>query len=119
MAQNKYAASEDDVGRLHSSLTRLYNMKLDALMRMVERAVEAGMDAVDGDYREGEATFGDGYIVEIINVKDLDTIAKWVVERNGIVATPADIERVDKLSDKLAKLKCASKGNIIEFVKEA
>lgn len=106
MAQNKYAASEDDVGRLHSSLTRLYNLKLDALMRMVDESLEAG----EGD---------NGFIVEIINVKDLDTIAKWVVERNGVVATPADVERVDKLSDKLAKLKGASKGNIIEFVKEA
>lgn len=105
MAQNKYAASEDDVGRLHSSLTRLYNMKLDALLRMVESCQGDGED--------------DGLIVEIINVKDLDTIAKWVVERNGVVATPADVERVDKLSDKLAKLKGASKGNIIEFVKEA
>lgn len=106
MAQNKYAASEDDVGRLHSSLTRLYNMKLDALLRMVESC-----QGVDGE--------DDGFIVEIINVKDLDTIAKWVVERNGVVATPADVERVDKLSDKLAKLKGASKGNIIDFVKEA
>lgn len=99
MAVNKNAATEDEVGYLHSALTRLFKAKLDALLELVE-----GADA------EVAAT--------IISGKDLQAIANWV-EKNGITATPSDFEGVNELTEKLKKLKERSAGTVISFVKEA
>lgn len=99
MATNKNAATEDDVGYLHSALTKLFKAKLDALLALVE---ECGDNAM---------------IATIVQGKDLQAIATWV-EKNGITATPADFEGVNELTEKLKKLKERSANKVIPFVKE-
>lgn len=98
MATNKNAATEDEVGYLHSALTKLFKAKLDALLNMIEEDPECAAVVVSG--------------------KDLQAIANWV-DKNGITATPADFEGVNDLTKKLAKLKAASAGKIVPFTKEA
>lgn len=98
MATNKNAATEDDVGYLHNALTRLFKAKVDALIGMIEEDPQSAAVIVSG--------------------KDLQAIATWV-DKNGITATPADMEEVNALTDKIAKLRAASTGKVINFVKEA
>ena len=93
MAVNKNAATEDDVGYIHGALTRLFKAKVDALLAMIED--DPSCAAVSG--------------------KDLQAIAKWV-EFNGITASPADVEEVNKLTDKVARLKAQSQGKIVDFI---
>jgi len=100
MAVNKNAATEDAVGYIHGALTKLFTAKVNALLAMVEADPECAAVIVSG--------------------KDLQAIAKWV-EYNGISATPADLEEVNKLTDKISKLKAQSQGKVVAFlpVKEA
>lgn len=98
MATNKNAATEDEVGYLHSALTKLFKAKVDALLNMIEEDPESAAVIVSG--------------------KDLQAIATWV-DKNGITATPADFEGVNDLTEKLNKLKAKSAGKVVAFVKEA
>jgi len=95
MAVNKNAATEDDVGYIHGALTRLFKAKVDALLVMIEDDPSCAAVIVSG--------------------KDLQAIAKWV-EFNGITATPADMEEINKLTDKVARLKAQSQGKVVSFL---
>lgn len=97
MAVNKNAATEDAVGYLHEALTRLFTAKVDALLRMIDEDPDIAATIVSG--------------------KDLQAIASWV-EKNGITATPSDMEEVNALTDKITKLKKRSEGQVLKFVKE-
>lgn len=97
MAVNKNAATEDAVGYLHEALTRLFTAKVNALLALIESDPSIAATIVSG--------------------KDLQAIASWV-EKNGITATPSDMEEVNALTDKISKLKKKSEGQVLKFVKE-
>ncbi len=97
MATNKNAATEDQVGYLHGALTKLFKAKLDALLKMIEEDPDTAAFAVQG--------------------KDLAAVIKWI-DQNGITATPADMQEVTKLSDRIEALRAKSKGQVVQFVKE-
>lgn len=96
---NKNAATEDDVGKLHKLITRCHNLKAGAMLEMAEGFQELGLTEE---------------IVNAINSRDLASIQKWV-EYNGIQALGATEDGESELSKKLAKLKEAQSGKVIEF----
>ncbi|AKA61853.1 terminase small subunit [Proteus phage vB_PmiP_Pm5460] len=97
---NIHAASEDDVGILHNAITKLFNKKAKAILDVIEEDPDAAMALVSG--------------------KDMGAMCKWVLD-NGITATPAVQQEESKLSKRLAQIKAASQGKVINFtdVKEA
>lgn len=95
---NKNAATEDAVGTLHNAITRLFNMKADALLKEIEADPEVAMHLVQG--------------------KDIGAMCKWVLD-NGITAIPAAQEGDSALKKKLDKIRAASQGKVIQFAKEA
>ncbi|AIM51266.1 terminase small subunit [Lelliottia phage phD2B] len=95
---NKHAATEDQVGYLHMAVTKLFTKKADAILEVIEESPEAAIGLVSG--------------------KDLSAMCKWVLD-NGITAVPAAQEGGSDLSKKLAKIKAASQGKVIQFAKEA
>lgn len=94
---NRHAATEDDVGILHSAITKMFNKKAQAILDEIEEDPAAAIALVSG--------------------KDLSAMAKWVLD-NGITATPAAQQEESKLSKRLAALREASSGKVISFVKE-
>lgn len=95
---NKHAASEDQVGILHAAVTTIFNKKASAILSQIEDDPDAAL------------VLGDS--------KDLAAMAKWVLD-NGIKANPTENVESSALSKKLAKIKAASGGKVISFVKEA
>lgn len=95
---NRHAATEDDVGILHSAITKMFNKKAVAILQAIEDDPDAAIGLVSG--------------------KDLGAMCKWVLD-NGITATPASQQEESALSKKLAKIKAASQGKVIAFAKEA
>lgn len=97
---NRHAASEDDVGILHNAITKMFNKKAQAILDAIEDDPDAAIGLVSG--------------------KDVGAMCKWVLD-NGITATPAAQQEESKLSKRLAALKTASQGKVINFtdVKEA
>ncbi len=101
---NKNAATEDQVGYLHNAVTKLFTRKADAILHAIEEDIDAG---------------GSGDIaIALVSGKDLGAMCKWVLD-NGITAVPAAQEGGSDLSKKLAKIKAASQGKVIQFAKEA
>ncbi|URG17623.1 hypothetical protein GRN51_070 [Salmonella phage GRNsp51] len=97
-SHNKHAATEDEVGKLHSAITNLFNKKAAAILAAVEEDPDAAIALVSG--------------------KDMGAMCKWVLD-NGITATPAAHQEESALSKRLAKIKAASQGKVIQFAKEA
>ena len=95
---NKHAATEDDVGILHGAITKLFNKKADAMLKVIEDDPDAA--------------------IHLVNGKDVGAMCKWVLD-NGITATPAAQQEESALSKRLAKIKQASQGKVIDFVREA
>lgn len=96
---NKHAATEDDVGKLHKLITLCHNLKAGAMLEMAEKFQEMGLTEE---------------IVTAINSRDLASIQKWV-EYNGIQALGAEDDEESELSKKLAKLKDAQSGKVVDF----
>lgn len=97
---NKNAATEDQMGVLHNAITKVFNKKLDAVLQTIEE--NEGPDAA--------LCVGDP--------KLLAAAAKWVLD-NGVTCIPAADTEGSDLSKKIAKLKEASQGKVIQFTKEA
>ena len=95
---NKNAASEDQLGILHNAITKLFNGKADALLRLIEEDPDAAIALVSG--------------------KDIGAMCKWVLD-NGITAVPSEQLEQSELSKKLKAIKEKSQGKVINFVKEA
>ena len=95
---NKHAASEDQVGILHAAVTNIFNKKAAAILSQIEDDPDAAL------------VLGDS--------KDLAAMAKWVLD-NGVKANPSENVEGSALSKKLAKIREASHGKVINFVKEA
>lgn len=101
---NKHAASEDAVGYLHNAVTKLFTKKADAILSAIEEDINAG---------------GTGDIaIALVSGKDLGAMCKWVLD-NGITAVPVAQTEGSDLSKKLARIKEASQGKVIQFSKEA
>lgn len=95
---NKHAATEDEVGILHGAITKMFNKKAQAILDSIEADPEAAIALVSG--------------------KDVGAMCKWVLD-NGITATPSAQVEESALSKRLAKIKAASQGKVIQFAKEA
>lgn len=95
---NKHAATEDEVGILHGAITKLFNKKASAMLSLIEDDPDAAIGLVSG--------------------KDMGAMCKWVLD-NGITATPIADKEGSDLQKKLAKIKAASSGKVIDFVREA
>jgi hypothetical protein len=101
---NKHAATEDAVGHLHNAITKLFTRKADAILHLIDEELEEG---------------GDGSIaISLVSGKDMGAMAKWVMD-NGITAVPAASQEDSDLAKKLKKIKDASQGKVIQFIKEA
>lgn len=94
---NKNAASEDDIGLLHGAITKLFNKKAAAILNLIEDDPDAAIPLVSG--------------------KDLGAMCKWVLD-NGITAVPTASNEQSELSKRLAKIREASTGRVIQFTKE-
>ena len=92
---NKNAANEDAVGLTHLLITKLTNMKLEHMLKMIE---------------SGEL---DPEIA--INMRDVASAAKWV-EYNQIGCQTADKDENSELSKNLKKIREASTNNVIQFL---
>lgn len=95
---NKNAATEDQMGVLHNAITRMFNKKADAILKLIEDEPEAAIALVSG--------------------KDLGAMAKWVLD-NGITCIPAAKTEESELAKRLADIKAKSNGKVVDFVKEA
>ena len=96
---NRNAATEDEVGRIHKSITTIHNIKLDALLAIAQA------------YKEMEAH---EVLVDIISLKDLAVAQKWV-EYNQVAAIAAANDGETELAKKLRKIKEAQHGRIVQF----
>ena len=95
----KKPATEEEIGELHNLITKLHNIKLDAMIVMVEKFKEMGVVEA---------------IVEIINSKDMTAVQKWV-EYNKVSALAASDNAETELSKKLRLLKETQAGKIVQF----
>lgn len=96
---NKFAANEDEIGKLHKTITKCHNMKWDAVLEMAKKFEELGaLEAV----------------VEIINLKEMTPSQKWV-EYNQVTSIAAGEDGESELSIKLRLLKEKQKGKIVDF----
>jgi hypothetical protein len=96
---NKHAATEDEIARIHKSITKVHNIKLDAVLAIAERLIE--FDAIDA-------------LADLINLKDLSVAQKWV-EYNNVAAIAASEDGETELAKKLRKIKEAQRGKIVQF----
>lgn len=96
---NKFAASEDQIGKIHKSITKCCGIKLDAILEIAEELQKAGLNE---------------QVVEFLNLKDLVMPAKWV-EYNQVTAITASEDGESDLAKKLRKIKEAQKGKIVQF----
>lgn len=95
---NQHAATEDEVGILHGAITKLFNKKAAAMLNIIEEDADAAIGLVSG--------------------KDMGAMCKWVLD-NGITAVPSAQQESSELSKRLQKLREASQGKVLPFVKEA
>lgn len=96
----KEAAKESEIGVLHNLITKVHNMKAEALLDVLEDMVKQGA--------------GPEEIAYMINSRDLATMQKWV-EYNGVTCVGADEDDNSDFKKKLDKLKKAQKGKIVPF----
>lgn len=94
---NKNSAKEDDVGRTHSLVTKLANLRLEDMLEKIE----------SGDLDASIA----------INMRDVQIAAKWV-EYNEIGSLTADKDENSELKKNLDKIRDSQKGNVIQFLAE-
>lgn len=97
---NKFASTEDDVGRLHSLITRCHNMKAGTMIALAEEMLQSGADPEE--------------ILAVINSRDLSSIQKWV-EYNQVSCRVAADDEESELSKRLAELKKKQSGKIVQF----
>lgn len=95
---NKNAATEDQMGILHNAITKMFNKKADAILKIIEDEPDAAIGLVSG--------------------KDLGAMAKWVLD-NGVTCIPAAASEESDLSKKIKAIKDRSEGKVIQFSKEA
>lgn len=88
-------ATEEDVGILHKLITELYTIKLKSVKHQVDE-----LDILD--------------VSELINVRDISAIAKFV-EQNGITAIPAADDENSELNQGLREIKRIQSGRVLPF----
>lgn len=95
----KKPATEEEIGELHSLITKLHSIKLDTMIEMVDKFKVMGATEA---------------ILEIVNSKDLATVQRWV-EYNKVAAIAASDNEETELSRKLRLLKETQSGKIVRF----
>jgi hypothetical protein len=96
---SKYAANEDEIGKLHKIITKCHNMKWDAVIKMAEKFEEMGA---------AEA------VVELIDLKQMTPSQKWV-EYNAVTAIAAGQDGESELGKKLRLLKEKQQVKVVSF----
>jgi len=97
---NKNAATEDDIGRLHSLITQCHNMKAKYMLEVAKEMLNQGHEIEE--------------IVMVINSRDLSSMQKWV-EYNGVGCRIAAEDETSELSKRLKKLRDTQRGKIVPF----
>lgn len=88
-------ATEAEVGRLHKLITELYDIKLTSIKHQVDE-----LDLLD--------------VSELINVRDISAIAKFV-EANGVTAMPSADDENSEINQKLRDIKGLHGGRVLKF----
>jgi len=97
---NKNAATEDEIGKLHSLITKCHNMKAGYMLEVAEKLLHEGHEVEE--------------IIMIINSRDLSSMQKWV-EYNGVGCKVAAEDETSELSKRLKMLKETQMKKVIPF----
>jgi hypothetical protein len=97
---NKNAATEDEVGKLHSLISRCNNMKAGIMLATAQELLDSGADPNE--------------ILQVINNRDLSSMQKWV-EYNAVSCRVAADDEQSELSKRLKELKMKQSGKIVSF----
>lgn len=87
---NKNSASEDEIGLLHSMVTRIFKAKLNKWLELIE----AGGD-----------------VELIVDMSQLNNVIKFI-DAQGIVATDADADTRSELTSQIDEIKEAQKARL-------
>ena len=94
---NKNSASEDEIGLLHSMVTRIFKAKLKKWLDLIE---------------EG------GDVELIVDMSQLNNVIKFI-DAQGIVATDADADTRSELTTQIDEIKEAQRkrlsNNVVQF----
>jgi hypothetical protein len=94
------AASEAEIGELHSLITKIHNIKAGSMLELIKKLLDVGADPE--------------VITLSINTRDMATMQKWV-EYNKVSCVGADEDEDSELSKKLRSIKASQEGKIINF----
>lgn len=97
---NKNSATEDDIGKLHSMITKIHGMKAKAMLEVADKLLLEGHDIEE--------------IMMVLNTRDLSAAQKWV-EYNEVSCNLAETEEGSELSKRLKELKDKQSTKIIKF----
>ena len=97
---NRNSASEDEIGLLHSMVTKIFKAKLGKWLKLIE----------DG-----------GDVELIVDMSQLNNVIKFI-DAQGIVATDADADSKSELTEKIDEIKKAQEkrldANVVPFREE-
>lgn len=97
---NKNSSSEDDIGLLHSIITKCHTLKSKSMLEAAKELMYEGYTAEE--------------IAIAINSRDLMSAQKWV-EYNQVGCLVAEDDETSELSKDLKKLKSIQSGKIVDF----
>lgn len=96
MKTNKNSATEDQLGVLHSAITRAFQRKINVML-----------EVADDPEKADEILFA-------IDEKTLSAAANWVL-KNEITCQQPEVDAQSSLSKSLAAIKAKQKGKVINF----
>lgn len=96
MKTNKNSSTEDQLGVLHSSITRAFQRKIDVML-----------EVADDPEKADEILFA-------IDEKTLSAAANWVI-KNDITCAQPEVDEQSQLKKSLDAIKAKQSGKVINF----
>ena len=100
---NKNSATEDQLGLLHSLITKIHLSKASAIEEILNEAKKQGLESA--------------MIAAMVDTKDLSVMQKWV-EYNKVTCCSAIQDEESELAKTIRKIKETQAGKIVSFIEE-